>query len=292
MIIRQKTIIMTMVLSLVVSGLFLAPGCATNPITGKRELSLISEEDEIRIGTEAAPQFEKEFGGAVPDATLQNYVKRVGASLAEVSHREMPYEYTLVASEIPNAFALPGGKIFLTSGLMARMTNERQLAAVLGHETAHVSAKHNVKGMQRQMGAQVLVAIAQKIVSPDSAAAAGAAAQVVTGMASLKYSRNDEYEADHYGAIYMERAGYNPWGMVELQDILLKMSGDGGGTFTEMFQTHPLPANRIVKVGEFIESDSRLEEYSKNSPDRNAGVFLSMRARLLRVVPGLKASLK
>jgi len=279
-----------MVLSL--GAMILAPGCATNPITGKRELSLISEEDEIRIGTEAAPQFEKEFGGAVPDESLQNYVKRIGASVAEVSHRPMPYEYTLVASEVPNAFALPGGHIFVTAGLMARMTNERQLAAVLGHETAHVSAKHNVKGMQRQMGAQVLVAIAQKIVSPDSAAAAGAVTQVVTGVASLKYSRNDEYEADHYGAIYMEKAGYNPWGMAELQGILLKMSGDGGGTFTEMFQTHPLPANRITKVAELIETNARFEGYSKNSPDRNAGTFLSMRARLLWVVPGLKKSLE
>ncbi|KPK79218.1 MAG: hypothetical protein AMJ81_13615 [Phycisphaerae bacterium SM23_33] len=101
----------------------------------------ISTEQEIALGREAAPEFEKEFEGKVPNETLQAYVREVGAKVAQASERkDVPHEYALLASDVPNAFALPGGKVYVTAGLMRRMTNERQLAAVLGHETGHCSA--------------------------------------------------------------------------------------------------------------------------------------------------------
>ena len=266
----------------------LAGGCSTNPVTGKRELILISQEQEISMGSEAAPEFEKEFGGRVPDGELQSYVARVGGRVAAVSERQMPYEFTLVASKVPNAFALPGGKIFITAGLMSRMTNERQLAAVLGHETGHVAALHNVKGMQRQMGASVLVEVAGRIMSGGKGEAAEGVAKVVSNMVTMKYGRNDEYEADLLGIRYMARAGYNPWGMVELLTVLKNLSDSEPGSLTEMFQTHPLTSKRISQAEGTIRSNSEYNRLPPTARDPNEEHFLHMRRLLTRTVPGLK----
>ena len=257
----------------------IAAGCSTNPTTGKRHIIIISQQQEIAMGSEAAPEFEKEFGGKVPNQQLQDYVRSVGMKLAGVSDRARPYEYTLVSSDVPNAFALPGGKIFITAGLMSRMENERELAAVLAHETAHVAAQHNVLGMQRQMGASVLAELAGMVIGGDKGKAAQAAAQIVTGVASLKYSRDDEYEADKYGIKYMQRAGYNPYGMVELLTTLKNLSESEGGTLTEMFQTHPLTQKRIDQARGVITA-----EYPKYSPDKRdprAAVFRRNKTLLL-----------
>jgi predicted Zn-dependent protease len=260
-------------------------GCAVNPVTGQRELSLISREQEIKMGEEAAPKFAEEFGGPVRNEALQTYVRTVGGRLAAVADRPMPYEYTLVASEVPNAFALPGGKIFITAGLLRRMTNERQLAAVLGHETAHVAAKHSVQGMQKQMGAQVLVELAARVVSPDKAEAAKAAASVVANMASLKYSRNDEYEADRVGLTYATRAGYNPWGMVELMEVLQSLNESEPGTLGEMFQTHPISTKRMAEARQAIAADPAMAKWKEGAPDANAAAFLRLRNQLPAAPP-------
>jgi predicted Zn-dependent protease len=265
---------------------FVAGGCSMNPATGKKHLIFISQEQEISIGTEAAPEFEKEFGGKVPDKRLQAYVQMVGAKVAAVSEREeIPYEFTLVRSKIPNAFALPGGKIFITAGLMSKMTNERQLAAVLGHETGHVAAQHNVLGMQRQMGVAVLADVAGQLAGEDKASATQAVTKVVAGMAGLKYSRNDEYEADKLGIRYMTRAGYNPWGMVELLTVLLNLSESEPGSMTEMFRTHPLTSKRISEAKEIIEDDH--EDFSPSKADPNTARFLKMRRLLFSTVSEL-----
>jgi predicted Zn-dependent protease len=125
-----------------------AAGCTVNPVTGKRELIVIPESQEIAMGKQAVPGFITQFEGEVPDQALQAYVQEIGQKMAVVSDRPgLPYKYRLVKSKIPNAFALPGGEIFVTAGLMALMDNERELAAVLGHETGHCCALHGVKGM-------------------------------------------------------------------------------------------------------------------------------------------------
>ena len=125
-----------------------AVGCTRNPVTGKTELSLISTEQEVALGLQSAPQFEDEFGGKLGNSQLQGYVAAVGAKLAAVSDRQdVTYEYSLLSSEIPNGFALPGGKIYVTAGLVVQMSNERQLAAVLAHETVHVAALDSVNGL-------------------------------------------------------------------------------------------------------------------------------------------------
>ena len=263
--------------------LLVAGGCSTNPATGRRELILISAEQEVAMGTEAAPQFEQQFGGKVANAQLQAYVNTVGQAVAAASDRPMPYEYTLVSSDVPNAFALPGGKVFLTAGLMRRMTNEWQLAAVLGHETGHVAARHNVKGMQRQMGVAVLAEIAGHIAGADAGTAAGMATKIVGAMVNLKYSRDDEYQADELGTRYMTRAGYNPWGMVELLTVLLNLHDAEPSRLEEMFQTHPLSTKRIAQVTELIQRE--YAQHRQTSPDPKAKRFGGMRALLLKKVP-------
>jgi predicted Zn-dependent protease len=240
---------------------------------------LISREQEIAMGREAAPKFKEEFGGEVKDTPLQDYVTTVGKTVAIKSDREMPYTFTLVRSDVPNAFALPGGPIFITAGLMARMENERELAAVLGHEVAHVANRHNVQQLEKQMGAALLIEVAKIAVGKENAGATEQVGKLVTNMALLKYSREDEYEADADGLVYMEKAGYNPWGMIELLRTLKQLSGDGGGDFTEMFQTHPLPQNRIDKAVSTVRDE--YESYQSSTPDPDADRFGSMRRRLL-----------
>ncbi|HUT02105.1 MAG TPA: M48 family metallopeptidase [Phycisphaerae bacterium] len=259
-----------------------AAGCSTNPVTGKSELIFISEESEIAMGAQAAPEFEKEFGGRVSDASLQAYVQEVGQRVARVSDRtNLEYEYTLVASKTPNAFALPGGRIFVTAGLMKLMKNERELAAVLGHETGHVCAKHNVKGMQRDLVKQGVVTIGGELIGAGDLGKKAAA--VVGSMVNMKYSRDDEYQSDELGIRYMTRAGYNPWGMVELLNVLLSLSESEPGAIGEMLQTHPVSSKRIAEARQMIETG--YAQYRENVPDPNTKRFLDMRTRLNRAVP-------
>jgi len=271
-------------LLVIVACLIPPAGCSENPVTGKRQILLISREQEIAMGEEAAPRFEEEFGGKVPDESLQRYVGAIGQKVSSHSDRPMPYEFVLVRSDVPNAFALPGGKIFITAGLMRRMTNERQLASVLAHETGHVAARHNVMGMQRQMGAAVLVKVAGVLAGEDKQQMAEAVAKVVSSMANLRYSRDDEYLADTVGVRYMALAGYNPWGMVEMLTVLQGLSESEPGSLAELFGTHPLTSKRIDNARRAIEADEACKPFSPDAPDRRAGRFLKMRDRLARYV--------
>jgi len=278
--VRQVAVVL--MLPAIALALFPA-GCSTNPVTGERELILISREQEITMGQEAAPRFEEEFGGRVADETLQSYVQSIGGALAARSDRDMPYEFILVQSGTPNAFALPGGKVFITAGLMSYMTNERQLAAVLGHEVGHVAARHNVKRMQMQMGTALLLDIAERAVSGKGQGAQRAKdiGQIIGAMVNLRYSRDDEYQADKLGVEYMSRAGYNPWGMVELLTVLMNLSEEEGGRLEEMFRTHPLTSNRIEEARETIEAQPSYEKFSADAPDPHRQRFLRMRRRLV-----------
>ena len=258
-----------------VAGVMMA-GCSTNPATGERQLKLISTQQEIAMGLEAAPTFEQEFKGPVPDEQVQAYVRRVGQRVAAHSERDMPYDFTLLRSSVPNAFALPGGKVYITDGLLQVMGSERELAAVLGHETGHVAAEHNVQGMQRQMGASVLADLAGAAVGGAAGKATKVATQVTTGMVNLKYGRGDEYEADQLGVRYIAKAGYNPWGVVEMLNSLAEVSGGGGGgQLGEMLSTHPLTQNRIADAERIVQT-----EYPQARRDEGPGdakEFLAIR---------------
>lgn len=271
-------------LATAVTAVLLAPvlaGCSENPATGENELVLISKQEEIRIGSEAAPDFEKEFGGRVKNDRLQDYVSRIGRTVAAKSEREMPYEFALLRSETPNAFALPGGSIYVTAGLMSRMTNERQLAAVLGHEVGHVAARHSVQQLQQQMGASVLIQLAGAAAG-EKEKIAETAASVAANMALMSYSRDDEREADRLGIRYMEKADFNPWGMVELLTVLKSLSEREPGSVESWFQTHPLTSERIERAEELIREQYEDGRWRRDNPDPYAERFMDMRELLVR----------
>lgn len=256
----------------------LLAGCSINPVTGKREFIMISREEEIAMGEQASPELEEQFGGRIDNERLQDYITSVGLKVSSVSDRDMPYEFTIVASKVPNAFALPGGKIFISAGLLSKMSNERQLAAVLGHETGHVCALHNVKGMQQAMGGQVLVQVVGSIIGGTEGAVAEAATRVVSTMVNLKYSREYEYQADELGIKYMTLAGYNPWGMVELLSVLFEQSKSEPGSLGEWFRTHPLTSKRIENAESFIRAGPDYAGFSRAVNEPSARRFMKFRA--------------
>jgi predicted Zn-dependent protease len=256
-------------------------GCMTNPATGKRVFNTMSEEKEIALGEEAAPQFIDANGGNVPDAQLLAYVRNLGEELAAVSERpELPWEFHVLDSAQINAFALPGGKVFMSRGLMARMTNEAQLAGVLGHEIGHVTALHVGQRISRQqalgLGGIALV-IAGGATDNDWLRGAGLGVTVGGQLVYLpQFSRSNETEADALGVRYMTRLGYNPYGQVEVMEILKEAAGGGSGNLLQnMISTHPLPQDRIDDLYELIreqypEADSiGTYDYREDAFERN-----------------------
>ena len=227
-----------LILIVMVIGSMIA-GCATNPVTGKDQFMIYSQSSEMNIGKQYAPEIEKQLYGKLDAPGIQNYVNSVGQKIAAVSHNsDINFTYTVVNHDMINAMALPGGYIFITRGMLEKLDSEAQLAAILAHETVHVTARHSVASMSRQIGINVLLNVAINEKTPDSAAAiAGYANQLM----NLKYSRNQELEADKYGMDYMIKAGYDPAGMTETMDIL---AAESKTRQIEFFSTHPNPGNR------------------------------------------------
>lgn len=231
-------------------------GCRTNEATGRSQLIVLSHEQEIALGEEAMPELVKEYGGEVPDAVLREYVSEVGGKLTpytEGDNPSNPWEFTLLDSDVINAFALPGGKVFMSRGLMERMTNEAQLAGVLGHEVGHVTAQHVNERMSQAIGLQIgVTAAAIGTRNRDGMARYIPAVVGVGGQGFLlKFSRDQESEADHLGMRYMARAGYNPRAQMQVMQILLDAMNEGGGaTAPEFLSTHPYPDTRIERIKE------------------------------------------
>ncbi|MFO0836444.1 MAG: M48 family metallopeptidase [Phycisphaerales bacterium] len=231
-------------------------GCETNAATGKSQFLAYSRDEEIQLGSEATPELTKEYGGKVANPELQAYVTNIGNRLAtqtEADNPSLPWEFTLLDSDVINAFALPGGKVFFSRGLAEKMTNEAQMAAVLGHEIGHVTGKHTNARFGKQMatvgGAAILGGILGATVTKDrtTGAAIGAGAgATVGGIAALGFSRDDELEADRLGMRYMERLGYDPRGAIQVQEILKKEAG--GNAPPEMLSTHPASDTRIAEL--------------------------------------------
>lgn len=237
-------------------------GCSRNAVTGESSLLFLSKEDELQMGAEAAPQFTTQFGGAVPSEQLQDYVTRVGRKLAAVTEQDFPsfpWEFTLLNSDVINAFALPGGKVFITRGLASRMTTEAQLAGVLGHEVGHVTARHSNQRISQSMlvgglveAAKVGVGVAGDGGTISTIGQVGIPALEVGGnVVLLKYGRKDETQADELGMRYMSKAGYTPRAQAEVMQILAQASG-GGGRPPEWLSTHPYPETRIDRINELL----------------------------------------
>lgn len=221
--------------------------CATNPVTGKRELSLVSEQQEIQMGQEGAKQVAQEIG-LINDQALQNYVQGVGAALAAKSERpNLPWTFRVVDDPSPNAFALPGGFIFVTRGLLDLMNNEAELASVVGHEIGHVTARHSVQQMSQQQIAQLALGIGS-VLSPTVAQLGGAASQGL-GLLFLKYGRDDERQADDLGFRYALGQGYDVRYMDDVFRSLQRLGeASKQSPLPTWLSTHPGEAERIQTI--------------------------------------------
>ncbi len=224
--------------------------CATNPVTGKKELSFVSEGQEISMGREYAGQVTREMG-AYPDSAVQRYVSGLGKELAAGTERpRLPWTFTVMDDPQVNAFALPGGYIFITRGIMTHMNSEAELATVVGHEIGHVTARHSVQQMTRQQLAQIGL-VAGAIASSKIAQNLGAISQGL-GVLFLKYGRDDESQADGLGFRYALNDGYDVRRMVDMFAILQRVSATAGQRIPEWQSTHPDPGNRIAATEERI----------------------------------------
>jgi len=222
-------------------------GCAVNPITGQEELMFFPESQDIEIGSTYAPEIEKELGGKIDNENLQNYIDRVGQKIARISHRPgWEYHFVAVKHKSINAFALPGGYIFITKGMLEKLQTEAQLAGILAHETAHVVARDTSNAISNQIGISLLLAAAT---SGQSSQGVLVAAELTRRIIGLKYSRQDEREADMGGLDYMVIAGYNPYGMVEVMQMLEE---EQKVRMVEFLSSHPPPENRTAYLTQRI----------------------------------------
>lgn len=226
----------------------LLTGCAVNPVTGRNELSLVSEASELQIGAEQyAPSRQMQGGDYVADPQVAAYVSSVGNRIAAVSDRKLPYEFKVINDSSPNAWALPGGKIAINRGLLTELQNEAELAAVLSHEIVHAAARHSAQGMQRGLllqGAVLAAGVASGGSDYGDYVVGGAG--VAANMLNQKYGRDAESESDYYGMKYMVRAGYDPTAAVALQETFVRLSeGRNSSWLDGLFSSHPPSQERV-----------------------------------------------
>jgi predicted Zn-dependent protease len=240
----------TTLLALSSLALGLVVGCSVNPVTGKSQLDLMGEAGEIRMGTNFYPGAIQGSLGPIDEEDVQATVERVGQAVAGVSHRPgLPYQFTAVNDPDVNAFALPGGKICITRGLISRLESEDGLAAVLSHEVGHVTARHAVSAYNRQiMATAILVGGAVYMESKDvkNRGLITLGAVIGTQLVLASYSRDQERQSDDLGIDYAVKAGYSPQGMVETQRILLDVQKRQPGFVERLFASHPMSAERLV----------------------------------------------
>ena len=265
--------------------LALLAGCAVNPVTGKTEFMTVSTEQEIAMGRQNYVPMQQSQGGAYDtDPELTRYVQGVGASVAAHSPVALPYEFVVLNNSVPNAWALPGGKIAINRGLLVELDSEAELAAVLGHEVTHAAAKHSAQQMSRGMVLQGAV-LATVVATHDSDYAqlaqlgAGLGAQLITH----KYGRDAEREADYYGMKYMSLSGYDTQGAVDLQKTFVKLSEDRRQDFLSgLFASHPPSQERV---------QNNIRTLSQYPPGGNDGrkTYKTKIARLKKTRPAYKA---
>ena len=227
--------------------------CATNPVTGQRELSLMSEAQEIGIGQEADPQIKEEMG-VYDDPELQRYVSDIGHRIAKISERpELPWQFTVVDVPAINAFAVPGGFIYITRGILPFLENEAQLAGVLGHEIGHVTARHSAQQYTRQIGG-TLGLVALGIFVPAARPFGDLTSQAL-GVLFLSYGRDDELQADALGARYEATLGWDPAGVPAFLSTLGRLDEASGSRrgVPNWLSTHPDPLDRVEDIQPLVQ---------------------------------------
>ncbi len=263
---------------IVVTGL---TGCSTNPATGKSSFMLQNWEWERSLAASAGPQFTEEFGGEISDTSIQAYVTEVGTKLTraavEQAYAEIPeldWDYTLLDSAVLNAFALPGGKVYISRGLADKLKNEAQLAGVLGHEVGHVLARHGNQRISKQIGFNIAMAgLAVGIGLSDEdgdirkyGQYALPAVAVGGNVVLLSYGRDEELEADRLGISYMVANGWDPVGQRQVMEILGR--GAQGQRPPEWLSTHPASETRVRRINEMLKG-----EYAYTQNNRDYGLF-------------------
>jgi beta-barrel assembly-enhancing protease len=265
-------------------------GCAVNPVTGRQQLLLFSEGQEVAVDREHSPhQFSADFGVS-QDSGLNSYVSARGHELAGHSHRPgMPYSFQVVNANYINAYAFPGGTVGVTRGIMLEMEDEAQLAALLGHEIGHVNARHTAQQMTRGFLAQ-LALVGATVAAGSSEDRQGLAPLVQTlggisaGALLAHYSRENEREADHLGMEYAARAGQNPAGMVDLHRMLMEQSRRDPNALELMFATHPLTSERMATAENMMAGS--YQDYRQQP--RNRQRYQDQTAALRRLKPAIE----
>ncbi|MFC5407790.1 M48 family metalloprotease [Larkinella bovis] len=250
-------------------------GCARNPVTGKRELSLMSTEQEIALGKESHPSVVTTMG-LYEDKKLNDFINEKGQAMAKISHRpDLPYQFYIVDSPVVNAFAVPGGYVYFTRGILAHFNNEAEFAGVLGHEIGHITARHSVRQQTSQMLGTIGV-IAGAVLVPQLGQSIEALQQGL-GLFMLKYSRDHESESDKIGVEYSSKIGYDARQMAHFFSTIKRISDNSGQQVPTFMSTHPDPANRNVKVNEMATAYQQ----------QNQGNYRVERDRYLRMIDGI-----
>ncbi len=253
-----------------VAGLFLMNACATNPVTGKKQLVLMSEEQELAMGKEADPQIVAQFG-LYPDAELQRFISEKGKAMAAISHRpNINYEFKVLESEVVNAFAVPGGYVYFTRGIMAHFNNEAEFAGVLGHEIGHITARHSVEQQRNQMLSQVGL-IAGVILSPRLAQFGESLSQGL-GLLLLKNGRDAERESDRLGVEYSSKINYDAQEMADFFTTLQRLRPETSTEIPSFLSTHPDPGERNVTVAKL--ATEWKQQLNLTSPQVNRNSYL------------------
>ena len=244
--------VMVLLASLVLAALL--AGCATNPVTGRREFTLVSAGQEEQMGREGYQAVLAEYG-AYEDSTVQRFVNETGQRIAHVSHRpDLDWHFTVIDDPSVNAFAMPGGYIYVTRGILAHLNSEAQLAGVLGHEIGHVTHRHSAEQITRQQVTGLGLGIAS-IASP-TVARYGQLAQQALGLMFLKFSREHENEADDLGVEYATKAGYDPREIPPTYAMLKRVSERSGQRLPGFLSTHPDPGDREARTGQLARAAS------------------------------------
>lgn len=257
---RRPQLIIAAVIALIAAASYFGLR-SENPITGETQhVGGITPDQEIALGLQAAPQMADQFGGLDPDETLRAFVQDVGSRIVTRSVAgSSPYQFDfhlLADTSTVNAFALPGGQIFITRALLQELQNEAQLAGVLGHEIGHVVARHSAEHLAKAQLTGALVGAAGVAGSdpndPNQGQQVAQIAAVVGQMVNMKYGREDELESDTLGVRLMAEGGYDPRALIGVMEILARASG-GGGRAPEFLSTHPDPGNRDAVIRAEIE---------------------------------------
>jgi beta-barrel assembly-enhancing protease len=254
-----------------------------NPVTGEKQHVAMTPDQEVALGLQAAPEMAEQFGGLHPDPTVQNTIEQIGESIvARSAAKGSGYQYdfhVLRDPETVNAFALPGGQVFITAALLGRLQDEAQLAGVLSHEIGHVVGRHSAEQLAKAQLTQALVGAAGVAASSEDSSGqqAAAIAAMVGQLVNMRFGRKDELESDRFGVRFMGESGYDPRALSDVMRILAEASG--GSSRPDFLSTHPDPGNRDAEIQAEIARlypDGLPRALSRGDPAR----FAALKARL------------